>query len=136
VNEDFEFVNFIICDEIRYEVLNKQIIIGAYAGVILMPQIPWIATQFAIRLQFFGKKRSYENVVGKVVKPNGNELFIHNTGAFHVKYLQYPTSVIFTSIMPQFDQTGDYQICVSMDAPFRPIGSFTILTAADLPKED
>jgi len=133
MTQNFEFLNLIICDDVREEVSRKQIIIGAYAGVILLPQIPYVVATFAVRFEVMAKRVHYEQISCRVVKPNGEDLFDSIKRPLDVTYQEFPISLFFTNLWSTFDQVGKYNIFLSMDEETAEVGSFRIVTAAELP---
>jgi hypothetical protein len=135
MTEDFEFRSLIICDEIREEVGRKQIIIGAYAGVIMMPFMPYLSRIFTIRIEVIVHKKQYEKVRCSVIKPDGSE-FYNVEMPFTVNYPEFPVAIFFAQIYLNFNETGDYSVHLSMDGEPVRVGSFKVLTAEELPERD
>ena len=38
-----KIIHCVLCDDVRLEINNKEIIIGAYSGGITVPMLPWVA---------------------------------------------------------------------------------------------
>jgi len=123
----------LICDEVREEVGGKQIIIGAYAGAILLPFVPFYALKLTIRIEIKAYKSHYEHAECTVLRPNGS-IFSHDTRTFDVKFLEFPTSVIFTLSGLNFEHTGGYTVLLAMDSTPVSVGSFFIVTPEDVPQ--
>jgi hypothetical protein len=132
MNNDFTFINWTICDDVRTESNGKQLIIGAYAGVIMFQQIPFIVPALFLRIVIEPKRLAYKKIACQVLRPDKSEFFKQEF-EWKVNYIQYPATLVFHQYGPAFNHTGDYEIHLSMDGPFYHIGSFKIITLADLP---
>jgi hypothetical protein len=127
----FEVRSFLICDEVRNEVSSKQLIIGAYAGLILMPFVPFIARIFTIRFEVLANQQHFDHVQCTVTRPN-NTTFYHSDKPFNIPYPQYPMPIVFENLFANFEHVGDYQVFLAMDSAPRHVGSFKIVTREQL----
>jgi hypothetical protein len=123
----FDSRGMLTCDEIRHEIGGKQLIIGAYSGVILLPFLPFLLPQLTIRFEVKVDKQHYDHVESTILRPNGS-IFRHDSMSLDVKYPEYPTSVVFLLGGLNFEHTGKYGVLLAMDGPPLPIGNFSILT--------
>jgi hypothetical protein len=127
----FEVRSFLICDEVRNEVSGKQLIVGAYAGVILMPFVPFLGRIFTIRFEIKANRSHFDHVQCTVTRPD-NTTFYHYDMPFNISYPQYPMPLVFENYLPNFEHVGDYGVFLAMDSAPIHVGSFTIVTQDQL----
>jgi hypothetical protein len=127
MDETFTFRNFILCEDIRTEINGKQILIGAYAGVILAESLPTFWPLFAMRVEVNPKKDAYESVQLKIEKPNGTVLSIFDIAGVKIRDVAYPAALVFHRSPMVFDMEGDYAVSLAMDCKPINIGSFTVV---------
>lgn len=132
MSESFEFRSLLVCDEIRQEVGGKQLIIGAYAGVIVLPFLPYVG-RLTLRFEVKAHRNFYQSVACTVFNPD-KSVFFHEDTPYPVQYPQYPLSFYFTDMFPNFPSEGEYSVHLKMDSDPRPVGSFEIISSANVPK--
>jgi hypothetical protein len=133
MNEAFLCRNVLVCDEIREEVGGKQLIIGAYAGVILIPFLPFFSPKISVRFEIKVDKPHYDHAECTVFRPNGS-IFYHDTRAFDIRYPEFATAIIFVLNGLIFEHTGEYALLLAMDSAPMAVGNFSIVTPEQIPQ--
>lgn len=132
MNGNFTCRSVLICDEVREEVGGKQIIIGTYSGVILLPFIPFLG-HITLRFEIKANQPRFEHVECTVLRPNGS-IFFHETKPFDVRYPEFPTSIVFPLVGLNFEHAGEYTILLAMDDTPQAVGNFSIITPENVPQ--
>jgi hypothetical protein len=70
--------SLIICDEMRSETSGKDILIGVYRGIIVVPSVPMMMRQLAFRLPVFADQSIDGEFSLEVRGPDKNSLFKAN----------------------------------------------------------
>jgi hypothetical protein len=133
MSDTFQFRSLVICDEIREEVGGKQLIIGAYSGVILVPFVPFYARQLTLRFEIKPTKTTYDHVACTILRPN-QSIFYHHDMPYRASYSIFPLAISFVVTGETFEQTGDYNVLLAMDGSPELVGNFTIVTPENLPQ--
>ena len=135
MSEAFRCRSVLICDEIREEVGGKEIIIGAYSGVILLPFVPFFTFKLTIRFEVNASRSHFDHAECTILRPNGS-IFSHDSKTFNVKFPEFPSSIVFLLGGLNFEHTGEYGVLLAMDSAPMPVGSFSIVTPETLPQRD
>jgi hypothetical protein len=133
MSDNFEIHSFLICDEVRNEVGGKQIIIGAYAGLMLVPFLPFMGTMLSLRFEVTAYKPTIDHAACTVLRPNGS-IFYHHDMPFTVHYPRLPFPIVFMIPVPNFEHEGDYAVLLAMDSSPARVGTFKIVTRENLPQ--
>lgn len=134
MREAFRCRNVLICDEIREEVGGKQLIIGAYSGVILIPFLPFFAPKITVRFEIKVAKAHYDHAECTVLRPNGS-IFYHDARTFDLRYPEFSTTIVFVLGGLTFEHTGDYTMLLAMDSAPMAVGDFSIVTPEQIPQK-
>ena len=129
MDQPFLCRSMLVCDEIRDEVGGKQIIIGAYSGVILLSLVPFYG-KLTLRFEINIDKPHVDHAECTILRPNGS-IFYHYTKPFDVKFPLYPNSIVFT-LTENFEHIGIYAVLLAMDSTPIRVGDFEIVTADSL----
>jgi hypothetical protein len=124
--ETFRCRSVLLCDEVREEVGGKQIIIGAYAGAILLPVVPFIG-KITFRFELFLVKPNFDHAECTILRPN-HSILRQDARPFTVKYPQFPTTIVFTFTEVPFETIGEYTVLLAMDSTPESVGNFFIIT--------
>lgn len=127
----FQICSFLICDEIRTETGGKQLIIGAYAGLILIPHVPFMGRMLTIRIEVLADRSHFDHVQCTVTRPNSTT-FYHHDMPYDIAYPQYPIPIVFEHLLPNFEHSGDYTVFIAMDSAPTFAGTFRIITQQEL----
>jgi hypothetical protein len=132
-DNNFVCRSVLICDEVREEAGGKQIIIGTYAGVILLPFLPFIG-RITLRFEVKANESHFEHVECTILRPNGS-IFSHETKPLDVRYPEFPTSIVFPLIGLNFEHAGEYTVLLAMDGTPQIAGNFSIITLENVPQK-
>jgi hypothetical protein len=132
--ETFKCRSMLLCDEVREEVGGKHLIIGAYAGVILIPFVPFFATRLSMRFEISVDRPHFDHASCTVLRPN-KSIFYHWDMPFDTRYPEFPTSIIFYLSGLNFEHTGMYTVLLAMDSPPETVGDFFIVTPEEVPQK-
>lgn len=66
--------NILFCDDIRTEQSGKDIAIGIYNGLFIVPQFPWLCPSFMIRLELSFRGQKVDHFQFSLRDPNDNAL--------------------------------------------------------------
>ena len=99
----------LLCDDVRFEVTGKEIVIGLYAGGLFVPQFPTAPTRFIIRVECFFAGKVVSSLQLRFDTPSGRRLF---EGEKHIQFFDWnaPGSVLFSTDDIVFDEPGDHPI--------------------------
>jgi hypothetical protein len=112
---EFSINSVVVCDDIRKEITNKDILIGVYGGGLLVPQLP-AAMPIAIWIELTPHTAGTLAIDIKIVLPGTpGEIRLQLIG--NVSVVEEPTSVSTPQIMCPVGAEGYIEISV------RPVGS-------------
>ena len=75
MGNDFKATSVIICDDIRREASGKEILIGVYAGVILLPALPTLLPTLSTRIEFTTSLSRADDLAVELRDPDGEVVF-------------------------------------------------------------
>ena len=135
MSDSFLCRSVLFCDEIREEVGGKQIIIGAYSGVTLIPFVPFLVSKLTMRFEIKVEGSHFDHAECTLLRPNGS-IFVHETKPFDTKFPEFPTSIVFLFTSLNFEYVGQYTVLLAMDSAPQVVGDFSIVTPDILPQRD
>jgi hypothetical protein len=124
----------LLCDEIREEVGGKQFIIGAYAGAILLPFVPFYVARLMIRFEIRVNTGNFDHAECTILRPNSSILH-HDTKPLVVRFVRYPTTLVFDLSGISFEQTGEHAVLLAMDSAPERVTTFSIVTRETIPQD-
>jgi hypothetical protein len=126
------FVSLVMCDDCRREDNGKEILIGTYAGSMLVTTIPFVLPTFALRFEVIPHRSEYKRAVAVLVNPKGEEVF-RLEATMGVARLDLPASFFLRASPVIIATTGDYKILLGMDEEPEEVGSLKIEQGHPLP---
>jgi|SRR5713101_1026676 len=129
--KDYTVLTSIICDDIRQEADGKAIIIGVYARALSVPYFPITAPTFGVYIEITGTKHEYNKAVISIRSPDGSEM-VRGESTVRIKYLQFPTSLIFKFEAVQLKTAGEYKVYLGIDTEPELVSTFFVGTREGL----
>jgi hypothetical protein len=124
-------INVLVCDDIRREMSGKEILIGAYADVIIVKQIPIKLRSLFVRVLFRISEGTERKFIFKLIDPNKRTI-VEGEGSFEVKKTTEPATLPLALGEVEFHAQGIYTIHVSIGGgPTRKVGEFLVRTAEE-----
>jgi hypothetical protein len=71
---DWTFVNFLVCDDIRFEVTAKEILVGVYLDAILVNEVPARMKSLFVRIMVDLHEKEYSKLSLTIFRPSGDRL--------------------------------------------------------------
>jgi len=121
----YKLVSTIIADDIRKENNGKEIIIGVYTGVIIVPTIPAILPTFFVRFEIKPNKLQYKKASCKILNADDFD-FLTSVGKISIATIEQNASFSFRFSPLVIEKVGIYKIYLGMDGPIRKVSSFEV----------
>jgi hypothetical protein len=121
-----KFVSLIICDDCRREDNGKEILIGTYAGSMLVNAVPLTLPTFALRIEIIPKQKEYKKTIAILKNPRGEDVF-RVEGSVVVPHTDLPASFSFKVSPVIIVMTGEYKIFLGMDEEPEEIASLRVI---------
>jgi hypothetical protein len=126
-----KILHTIICDDIRREDNGKEILIGMLNQGLVLQQVPAIIPTFAIRFLIQPIKTDYDDVVVKVIGPEGEQVFKAEM-KFKFQTAKYMGS-FFVKVSPMpLKSYGRYQIWLGLDEEPTNVSTFEVIRPDDV----
>lgn len=131
-NSTYKVRSLIICDDVRPEASGKEVLVGAYSGVVVSNMgFPLYMPSLYFRLEVEMEKAQYEGTTLRVLDPQGKQLLI-SSGNMTFARTDEPASIAvgFSGVI--FHQPGNYTVEFALEGTPVPVGRFKV-RAADTP---
>jgi hypothetical protein len=123
--DDFEVSAVIVCDDIRQEISNKFILVGAYSGSMVINAIPAVIP-LGVFIIVQPHLLRYNKVFLTIKGPNGAEIK-SGEGPANFTDLRFAGSVAFKFQTALIAAEGVYEFYLSMDSEPRLVLSFPVI---------
>ena len=121
----YKITSVLICDQIRREDNGKEIIIGVYRDVIIVPSLPCTMPSITFRVSATLEHTNFKTMRLSVIGPTRHKYFEYESD-ISILEVDEPLIVISASTAPKISEAGVYTIKVSLDGPLRKIGQFSV----------
>jgi hypothetical protein len=118
----------IICDDVRREDNGKEILIGVYNGVILVPRFPSVLRQLIVRIEYEWKGVPAHKFKATVTAEGGQKI-LEADGQTTLVSPDDPAAISIGAGPIRFEKQTQFNIRFGIDGPPRKIGWFSVRAA-------